>query len=210
MTITVVTPWRNAHELTDGYLAALVAAPLRNGDKVYVIDNASEPPLPLPGCRLAVNAGYAGASNVGLAAARTDAVLFLNNDVVHTRIGWLDAIRGQLRPGVLVGAELDPGRHAAVDGRAYAYLSGWCLAGMTSDLRALHGFDTIYEEPAYYSDNDLCVRARAAGMKLIEAEVGLRHLGNYTTRRRDVTAVTAANFARFQRLVRAHREAAVC
>ena len=55
------------------------------------------------------------------------------------------------------------GRHADVDGEQFPYIDGWCLAGMREDLLRLGGFDEGLDEPAYYSDNLLCLEARAAG-----------------------------------------------
>jgi hypothetical protein len=48
---------------------------------------------------------------------------------------------------------------------------------MRDELLELGGFSEDYEEPAYYSDNDLCFRARLAGMTLREVRCGLEHLG---------------------------------
>src|SRR3990167_5242557 len=192
-TITVVTPWHNAHELADGYWTALVSS---GAEAIYVIDNGSGPPVDAE-FRSETNLGFSRASNIGLHKADTDAVLFLNNDIVHTAPGWLDPIRSALRPGVLVGAQLRVDEHTKVDGRAIPYLDGWCLAGMRDDLLALGGWDEEYEEPSYYGDNDLCLRAKAAGMKLVQVPVALRHLGNYTSRQFDVSGVTQRNYRRY-------------
>lgn len=201
--ITVVTPWHNAHELQAQFMAALATA-LDPCDDLIVVDNASDPPLfPSPNAFFFTHAlaesnlGFSRACNHGLREAKTAAVLFLNNDIVHTRDGWLEPIRQALRPGVLVGAELNPGYHAKVDGRCFPYLAGWCLAGMRDDLLSLGGWDEGFEEPSYYGDNDLCVRARAAGMRLVQVAVGLRHLGNYTSRRMDVGPVSQRNYLRY-------------
>jgi len=202
--LTVITPWLNAHELTSGYWDAVEGA-----DDVIVIDQGSDPPLQwsVAGIRLEENVGYNRANNLGLQAAWTDAVLFLNNDVVKTG-QWLPDIRISVKPGVLVGAELNPGHHAAVGGRPVPYLSGWCLAGMRSDLLALGGWDEGFEEPAYYGDNDLCARAKAAGMRLVHVPCALTHLGNYTSRRVDVAGVSARNRTRYEQRVRALRQPA--
>jgi GT2 family glycosyltransferase len=122
-------------------------------------------------------------------------VLFLNNDVRLGRRGWLDEIRAALEPGELAG-HLRYDRHADVDGVAMPYLDGWCLAGMTSDLRALGGFSTELEEPAYYSDNLLSLEARARGMALRDVSVGLEHKESTTSqpsRNPRVGEITLAN-----------------
>lgn len=207
-TITVVTPWFGAPELREGYWTAITASP---PDEVYIIENGVgggyddiEIDITTFGSpythrvhSFPRNLGFSRACNVGLNAARCDAVLFLNNDVAATDGGWLEQIREALRPGVLVGAQIRTDAHTQVDGRTIPYLDGWCLAGMTDDLIELGGWDEGYEEPSYFGDNDLCLRAKAAGMKLVQVPVGLRHLGNYTSRQFDVSGVTARNYRRY-------------
>ncbi len=198
--LTIVTPWLNCHELTSGFWDAVSDA-----NEVLVVDQGSDPPLTTAAIRLETNVGYNRANNLGLRAATSDAVLFLNNDVVKQG-PWLDDVRKAVRPGVLVGAELNPGLHAAVDGRPVPYLAGWCLAGMRIDFLALGGWDESFEEPAYFGDNDLNARAHAAGMRLVHVPCALTHLGNYTTRRVDVSAVSARNRARYEQRVQTLRQ----
>jgi GT2 family glycosyltransferase len=188
VTITVITPWVNHRELERDYWAAMRAADAR----VIVIDNGSDPPLP-NAVRLRANLGSHRANNIGLDLARTDALLFLNNDIVMRDPAWLASIVGQLEQGVLVGAEIKRNQHGDVDGMALPYLDGWCLAGMKEDLEALGGWDESFAEPAYFGDNDLCFRARLEGMVLRQAHVGLTHLGNTTAGRWDDPVVRAAS-----------------
>ena len=197
-TITVVTAWHNHRELERDYWAAVNAA----GCRVLIVDNASDPPLP-NAWRLERNVGFSPANNVGLQLARTDAVLFLNNDVYAVASDWLAPIVAALEPGVLVGANLRSDQHSQVDGIPLPYLDGWCLAGMRADLLELGGWDESFDEPSYYGDNDLCFRARAAGMTLREAPAGIRHKLNQTAGHTDhVAKVTAANYQRFAARVR--------
>lgn len=80
------------------------------------------------------------------------------------------------------------------------YIDGWCLAGRRDDLVELGGFAPL-EEPAYYSDNLLCLEARAAGMTLRDVRVGLRHLKNVTSGNQfepRVQAATRTNWAVYQ------------
>ena len=202
--ISVVTPWLNAHELIPAYSRALDYG-LRDRDRLIVVDNCSDPPLRIGPADLEIhlfeNLGFSGACNAGLAEVETDAVLFLNNDISMTSPEWLDQIRSALRPGVLVGAQLRIDAHARVDGRTIPYLDGWCVGGMTEEIRALGGFDSL-EEPAYYSDNILSVRAKARGMKLVQVPVGLKHIGNYSTRRMNVDGVSQRNRERYEEIVR--------
>jgi len=125
-------------------------------------------------------------------------VIFLNNDIYASEQGWLERLAFQVEPGVLVGAQLRTDRHADVDGHKMPYLDGWCLAGMREDLLSLGGFDDTLDEPAYYSDNLLCLEARAAGMMLREVGIGLRHKLNVTAgRNSQVRQATMANRSRY-------------
>lgn len=199
MTLTVVTPWLNHVDLADDYFEAVLPE-LEDGDKAVIVDNASDPPLLFGTLTPGQNLGFARGSNLGLRAADTDAVLFLNNDIALGRRGWLEEIRQALAPGVIVGP-LRFDAHADVDGDKLPYIDGWCLAGMRSDLLELGGFDETLEEPAYYSDNILCLEARAAGMTLREVRVGLHHLENVTAKGlaadNRVREVSAANRLRY-------------
>lgn len=198
VTLTVCTPWHNHLEFTRDYWLAM-----READAtVLIIDNGSEPPLP-NAVRLSSNSGFSHACNVGLWLAQTDAVLFLNNDVAATSRDWLDRLRAALEPGVLIGANLRDDAHGGVDGQALPYLDGWCLAGMRAELLSLGGFDEDFAEPAYYSDNDLSLRARAAGMTLREVRVGLVHKLNGTASRADPQTIRATELNRDRFMSRA-------
>jgi GT2 family glycosyltransferase len=203
MTVAVVTPWLNHPELTHDYRVALAQGP--SPDETIIVDNASNPPVAQATIRNEENLGFAGASNQGLRVATADVVVFLNNDIRATELGWLEKLVDATEPGVLTGAKLRYDSHADVDGQPLPYLDGWCLAGMRSDLLALGGFDETLEEPAYYSDNLLCLRARLAGMTLREVPVGLVHKLNVTAGPgTDPTVARAysANMVRYQAEVR--------
>ena len=164
---------------------------------------AAKPPLEFAEERFENNEGFTRASNHGLRLATSDIVLFLNNDIYATEEGWLETICDETEPGVLTGAKIRRDAHGAVDGQALPYLDGWCLAGMRDDLLALSGFDEGFEEPAYYSDNDLCLRARAAGMTLREVRVGLVHKLNATAGSEPANReVSVRNYLRFARRAR--------
>lgn len=195
VTIGIVTPWHNHPELAPQYLQAVDMRRLT--DELIVVDNGSTPALE-NAVRLDINAGFSPACNVGLQRATTDAVLFLNNDIWATDRMWLEKIRDALEPGVLVGAKLRTEPHTKHGDLDLPYLDGWCLAGMREDLLELGGFDESFDEPAYYSDNDLCFRARLEGMTLREVRAGIHHKGGYTSQANGWTLPqTAANRARF-------------
>lgn len=206
--ISIVTPWLDHLELVADYFAA-VEPVLHDGDELIVVDNASDPPLDFATIRLSKNRGFAGGSNFGMWSAYAslcDAVLFLNNDIRATRADWLTPIREALEPGVLVGARLRYDFHGDVDGQAYPYLDGWCLAGMLDDLLALGGFDEDLQEPAYFSDNLLCLRARAAGMRLRAVPTGLVHKENMTVAAGPREAIDSAFNVNRERFVERVRE----
>lgn len=177
--ISVVTPWLEHRELYNDWRDAVAAA-----DQAVVVDDGSHPPLTFATLRLEQQSGFCAASNAGLAAATHDKVVFLNNDVATDDPGWLPRLAGQIEPGVLVGARLRTEAHAHVPGirDPLSYLDGWCLGGMRADFELLGGWATVYTEPAYYSDNDLCLRARCLGMRLRECLVPLHHKLSVTTR----------------------------
>lgn len=219
--VTICTPWRDAHELAPAYWRAIEAG-ISDGDRVIVVDNGSDPSVrdayfvrteaALPAyatiLRSQVNLGFSRACNAAFERVGTEAVLFLNNDVVMTDPGWLAAIRAALRPGVLVGARLRSDPHTAVDGQPVPYLDGWCVAALANTWRQVGGWSEELEEPAYYGDNELAVRAARAGVHLVEAPVGLRHLENYTSRRMRFADVAERNRERYAAAVRAARAAA--
>jgi GT2 family glycosyltransferase len=201
--IAIVTPWLNHLELADDYFEAVLPE-MEEGDESIIVDNGSDPPLPFATVSPGVNLGYVGGCNAGLRKAKADAVLFLNNDVLLGERGWLASIRRVLEPGVLVGP-LRNHPQASVNGVSFPYIDGWCIAGMRSDLENLGGFDLGLEEPAYYSDNLLCLRARLAGMTLREVRPRLVHLENVTAGRWDdpkVQVASAANRERYLTLAR--------
>lgn len=217
MRISIVTPWVDHHELADDYFDALRRG-MREGDRALIVDNGSKPSLwvvfknhyknSVFDIRLNKNHGFCKASNAGAEVASkmadpTEALLMLNNDIRASSDDWLDTIRAALEPQVLVGAMLRRDAHADVDGQSLPYLDGWCLAAMTDDWVALGGFDEELAEPAYYSDNEISLEARAAGMTLREARVGLVHKLNGTAAGDPrVPAASAANRARYERRAR--------
>jgi GT2 family glycosyltransferase len=199
-----VTPWLNHPELAPDYLQAVS---VRNAtDELIVVDNASTQPVGFARVYNFRNEGFSRACNTGLKEATADAVLFLNNDIAMTSPDWLAKLRAALEPGVLAGANIRHDRHGDVDGQPLPYLDGWCLAGMRDDLLDLGGWDEDLEEPSYYGDNLLSLRARASGMTLREVEVGLLHKLGRTSRPGEdpgVGQVTARNRVRFEEHARA-------
>ncbi len=176
-TVAIVTPWLDHKELWPDYEVAISVA---NADEIWIVDNGSTPPLEFATLRLDTNEGFCGGSNAGLHVARTDVVVFLNNDISLGRADWLDRIVGELEPGSLVGARMRRDPHTVVEGKVMPYLDGWCLAGYRDELLEIGGWDVTLDEPGYFSDNLLCLEARAHGLRLLEVPVGLHHKRNQT------------------------------
>ncbi len=201
MTVAIVTPWFEHTELWPDYRKVIAAA---NADEVLIVDNGSTPPLDFGTLRLETNEGFCGGSNAGLHVARSDIVVFLNNDVSLERDDWLDVLLDTLEDSTLVGAQIRSDPHTLVDGKVLPYLDGWCLAGYREDLLEIGGWPDDLVEPAYFSDNLLCLEARAHGMRLREATVGLTHKKNGSVD--DVPRARAATDANHARYVERARE----
>lgn len=201
MSVSVVTPWYAHEELVADYLQAIAMGP--EPDELLVVDNNSPVPLPFAAIRLDANLGFAGGSNAGLHAATSDRVVFLNNDISAIREGWLTEFAEAIEPGVLVGSRIRNDHHADVDGMSMPYLDGWCLGGMREDFLELGGWDDSLEEPSYYSDNLLCLEARAAGFVLREVPTGLIHKAGQTSQANGhLLPSTIANRAVYEARVR--------
>jgi len=144
-------------------------------------------------------------NNMAAAAAATPYLLFLNDDIYATTSGWCEQLLRQLRePGVgIAGALLRyPGgaiQHAGIvlgvgDGaghvgrnrftselwpwltltREVSAVTGACMAMRADIFHQLGGFDAAF--PNNYNDVDLCLRATAAGYRVVCLAVdGLIH-----------------------------------
>jgi GT2 family glycosyltransferase len=176
--LAICTAWQNHLELADDYFRAVEAG---RPDQVVIVDDGSDPPLEFAGHRLDEPTGFCAANNVGLGLVECEYTLMLNNDVGLIRPDWLDEIRSRLEPGVLL-APLRFDGYGIVDGVDYPYGDGWCLAGLTEDLRRIGGWDESYDVagPAYFSDCALSFRARMNGIRLRELHPGIFHLGGTT------------------------------
>lgn len=206
-TLAVVTPWFDHEELLPDYMEAVAWA-----DEVIVVDDGSDQPpdfasLDATVIRLDYNRGFAPACNAGLAAATSDIVVFLNNDVmISDDVDWTRSFRQHAEPGVLCGP-LRREIHAEVDGQPMPYIDGWCLAGWRTDLLELDGFDEGYLWPGDFTDNDLSLRARADGMTLLDIRPTLVHKIATTIGHRTATDRLSDSFrANQDRYVRRARE----
>ncbi|WP_053732109.1 glycosyltransferase [Nocardia sp. NRRL S-836] len=141
------------------------------------------------------NLGFIGACNLGAEKARSELLLFLNNDTEVTP-GWLEALvetaNSDDRIG-LVGAKLvypdgtlqeaggiiwsdatgwnygrngDPNDQAVNVVRDVDYCSGAAILVRRDLFERIGGFDTRYA-PAYYEDTDLAFAIRASGHRVV-------------------------------------------
>lgn len=217
-TASIVIPVYNqlAHTLT--CLRALTEFPPQASIEIICIDDGSsdETMTVLPRIselryhRRPQNGGFIAACNDGLALAKGEYVVFLNNDTIP-QPGWLDALLRTFsdHPGTGVAAStlLYPdgrlqeaggivwkdgsadklGHLRAADDPAFAYarrvdyVSGAALAIPRSQCLAMGGFNTAYA-PAFYEDTDLCMRVRAAGLQiLVQPASRVVHIEGITT-----------------------------
>jgi len=183
MTVSVITPWQNHPELIPDYENAV------RGAEVIVIDNASDPDAAaairamterLKGkyLRNEKNASFSAANNQGLAQASREVILFLNNDIAAGPSFLADVARDTAE-NCLVGTLL---KTQVVYGVTLPYLEGWCLSGRRAVWQKLGGWDAEAYPLPYWEDNDLCLRALDAGMRLVPATWPVTHKKGQTTR----------------------------
>ena len=197
----IVVSWNGRQYLEPCLDAAL--AQMDSGDELIVVDNGSTDGSPAlvraryPDVRLIeseANQGFAGGANLGLEAARGEALFLLNQDVV-LQGGALAAMSGALAdPTVgVVGCKVlypdgtvqhaggvirwpravadhhgvdqpDDGRWDVV--QDVDYVTGAVWAFRRDVLETVGGLDLGFW-PAYYEDTDYCFRARAAGLRVV-------------------------------------------
>jgi GT2 family glycosyltransferase/Flp pilus assembly protein TadD len=175
----------------------------------------------------AANLGFPKGSNQGLAKAKGRYLVLLNNDTLVTEqwleglIGW--AVQGNPCVGLVgptsnycpppqqvpVGYADRPGLDAFAAQRRRAYagkaleverLTGFCLLLRREVLEAIGGFDEGFGA-GFFDDDDLCVRAREAGFRLLVAQnVYIHHFGSRTFQGLgiDCRQQLERNFERFQ------------
>ncbi len=187
--VTVIVPLHNDTEGLERLLRTL------RGHSVIVVDDGSDRPVPIPRtggrCRVTVlrherRHGAAAARNIGLRAATTEFVAFVDSDMVP-RAGWLEVMLGHFsdpevalvaprivsrEPAVTVlgryeqtRSSLDCGRReAAVGARGVvSSVPGAALLVRRRALLAEGGFD---EQTCSAADAGLCRRLERAGWRL--------------------------------------------
>lgn len=200
---SIVIPVYNQFAHTLACLRAIAAHPPQAAAEVIVVDDGSSDDTQhclqqvagLRYHRRTRNDGFIAACNDGATLARSEVVVFLNNDTLP-QPGWLDRLLATFdeHPGTgLVGAQLiypdgrlqEAGGIVFADGNArnygrfespnhprYAfvreadYCSGAAVAVPRELFERLGGFDRRYS-PAYYEDTDLAFAVRASGLKVL-------------------------------------------
>ena len=154
------------------------------------------------------NRGFAAACNQGAAAARNSVLVFLNNDTLVFN-GWLDELIAPLadsevgavgpRSNSVSGHQniqgvLYPGENAAAISefalawqRAHAgqindcaRIVGFCLAVGSETFARISGFDENYGIGGF-EDDDLCMKLRGAGLRLVVAHGSFVHHAGHAT-----------------------------
>ena len=142
--------------------------------------------------------GITAAWNLGLAAAQTEFVILLNNDVL-CRGPWIDALLAPLRnhTACLTGVEwrvelsLPPVVLERLGGQRF--LAGWCLALRRQTWEQLGGFDESLR--LYFSDTDIQGRLRSVAWRPADTSallavngLPLTHLGHRTAHARTLAS----------------------
>ena len=172
------------------------------------------------------NLGFGRGNNIGIAHARGEFVVILNNDVVVTE-GWLDGLLDPFdripwlgvtapRSNVIAGDQLatdasysdEVGLARYADERrrrwkAQGYVServiGFCMCIDRRVIDEVGGFDPIYGL-GNFEDDDLCIRIRAAGYGIYVCDdVFIHHFGSqsFKANKVDYAASMAENWRRF-------------
>jgi len=229
---SIVVP---VHDQLQATLTCLRAVANNTSDvpyEVILVDDSSGPELVdalkhVRGARVVrndVNQGFLRSANRGIATARGDFVVLLNNDT-EVQPGWLSAMvdlaesdedigavaakillpdwRIQEAGGIIWrdGSAMHAGRGEHRYEASYNYVrpvdygSAACLLVRGDLLRELGGFDDRYA-PAYYEDADLCFAIRARGRRVMYQPRAevLHHEG--TSHGVDVTVGVKANQTR--------------
>lgn len=233
--VSIVTLSWNAPQFTKIALDSIKARTTEPYE-VVVVDNGSKPEtleylrsIDDPHVRVIyndTNLGFGRGNNIGMAHARGEYVVILNNDVVVTN-GWLEGLLSPFdripwlgvtapRSNMIAGDQVvtdaayndESGlAHYAEDRRRrwkhQGYITerviGFCMCIDRRVIDEVGGFDPIYGL-GNFEDDDLCIRIRAAGYGLYVCDdVFIHHFGSQSFKANNVdyAASMAGNWRRF-------------
>jgi GT2 family glycosyltransferase len=216
MMLSIVISIFNKWKFTESCITDLAQLP--EDHELIIIDNASTDEtskeiIPLfdtlnlkypAGCKLNYfkndkNEFHSKACNIGYYKAKSENILFLNNDirVKANHLTWTSDIINACKNDVLIGptmGQLDKQLNFVKEANQYldgnSYISGWCLAGNKKTLSRLNnGSNKIWNEnyPMYFNDADLSFRARKLGIKLEVIQLpDVVHFGKISSKQLDV------------------------
>ncbi len=234
LTSIVTLSW-NAPTFTKGALTSIRAF-TSEPYEVIVVDNGSGSEtramleaIDDPHVRViynATNRGFAGGNNDGIAAARGEHVVLLNNDVIVTA-GWLDGLLDPFariptlgvsapRSNKVAGHQLVPDARYGNEAEMHAFAAerrerlrrtgyladraiGLCLCVDRTVIDQIGGFDESFEI-GNFEDDDFCLRVRAAGYDIYVCDdVFVHHFGSQTfaANNVDYAASMHGNWQRF-------------
>ena len=192
--ITIVIPTYNRQRIA----AETAQSLLPFGAPIIVVDQTPAPyeplaALPIRSIRLP-EPSIPHAMNVGVQAAETEVVLFLDDDIVAAP-GLIDAhAEAHLREGVwaVAGQVLEPGQEAertaqpsddlqfrfnSDEGRMVTNVMAGNLSVKRARFLQLGGFDENFTHAAYRFETDFAMRVAAAGGAIwFEPRASIRHL----------------------------------
>ena len=196
--MTIIIPQHGFSSLTIACVRSIAAHETVRHDVIVVDDGSSRENVTrirkeLPGVRCLSQPwrGVTAAWNAGIAAAESEYVVLLNNDVAASG-RWLARVTKPLRAGdaLITGAAWRTERairpQQQSDWPVRHFLQGWCLAMARETWGRVGGFDESLK--LYFSDTDFQLRVCASdqrgcdALQLVEG-LPLWHAGHRTTSR---------------------------
>ncbi len=237
MPVSVVIPVWNGAALLADCLQAIYAAPDPNLLEVICVDNGSVDgsaemiAMRFPRVHLVrqpVNLGFAGGVNVGIAYARGDVFVLLNQDCV-VQSGWLAALTQALdthpefgilgctilngddtvnHAGALIRRPSGEGAHRTDPSRGEPFPVDYATGAALAIRRAVWDVIGEFDEgfyPAYFEDADYCHRARRKGIGVgCAPNARVKHLFSNREWQRDTLKYWANQHAARYRFVSKH------